>query len=476
MVMAEIDTSSYPKPTPGPSALDTFGKLQGLHQQGQQIERTGIGIEKDKLDLVNNRWAVTNRELQGLLGDKDVDFNKVAGRFQNLVNLGLMPPEMMAQSLKDVPTDKAKIPEWLQMRAQQGQHIVDAINYAYGAPGTIDTGQALQPTRVSPKPGFGIRSGEGMPIQKQAPVTTPVVNPDTGQPALLGPQSPQLAPGTAAAPPPVNAPVNPSPLPVGPRRLPDGSTMDVGPNQPPLPVARPPNAVVADRFPNIPRGPATGLAPGVSEAATVTGQASGTQLAGDRAKAANFQREVFPLAQAIPLLEKLGTKGVGPGTETFNNMKSFIVSNVPGIKADDPAFSSVKDFDQLKKYLVDYANTISSTGTNDRLAATFAGNPNVGISQAASIDVAKAALSLRRMQQAQILAFEKTGLTPDKYSQWLAKQTNEFDPRAFGVDMMSDEAKSKLRKQLDKNPKDKAKFEKSLQIAHDLEFVTPQQK
>ena len=91
----------------------------------------------------------------------------------------------------------------------------------------------------------------------------------------------------------------------------------------------------------------------------------------------------------------------------------------------------------------------------------------MGISNAAAVDVAKAAKALSRMQQATLLEFEKSGKRPDQFSQWVAKRNNELDPRAFGVDMMKPEAKARLRQQLDRNPVEAKRFEKSLQIAQE---------
>ncbi len=465
--LPSVDTSSYPKPTPAPSVLDTVGKLQGL-------ENNATAIDQNKLQLINDRWKVVNRELQGLLGDPDVDFNKVAGRFQNLVNLGLIPSQMMAQSLQDVPTDKARVRDWLKMHALQGSTIMEALNAVHGAPGLQSQGQQLVQTRTGVfVPGGVQRDPQGKPIQLQAPPTTEITdtnerlpngepNPAFNQKRLLGPQAEQPTPRTGA-------------LPVGPVNNPaiNGPSANFGGTVTGATVG--PNQVVQNRFP-APSGLPTGLPPGVSEAQAATGLASGTQLAQDRTRAAAFQRDIFPLNEAIPALEKLGTKGTGPGTETINHLKSFLLSNVPGVKESDfEGLDNIKTYDKARKYLTDYVNQTGNTGTNDKLAAAFAGNPSVGISNAAAVDVAKSALALRRMQQAQVMEFEKSGMRADQYSQWLAKRTQELDPRAFGVDMMKEEAKKKLLTQLNKNPKERERFEKSLEIAHGLGFLTPTQ-
>src|SRR5882762_6116106 len=467
--MAEgVDTSSYRLPTQ-PSALDTVGKLQGLQQGAQAIEQGRINIDKSKLELVNQGLDYMTREINSL--PPYATPQNVFKVLQGAVNQKYLSPEMYSQAVKEIPTDQKDMPAFKDRFIARALHAKEALEYYAGQPGTINTGQTLVPTRVSPRPGFGIQAGEGAPIQLQAPPTTSVVSPQTGQPQLYGPQSPQLAPGTTSRP---GAP--PMALPVGPVASPaiKGQSSNFGGNVLGATVEAPtPAQSVADRFPNIPRGPATGLAPGVAEAETIAGGESGKQLAQARAGAANFQRDVFPLAQAIPALEKLGTKGTGPGTETLNNLKSFVLSNVPGISDKDPVFNSVPTYDKAKKYLTDFVNQTGNSGTNDKLAAAFAGNPSVGISNAAAVDVAKSALSLRRMQQANIQEFERLNLPASSYSQWLTKRSGEMDPRAFGVDMMSPEAKQKLSETLKKNKVERDRFEKSLEIAHSLGFITP---
>jgi len=176
--------------------------------------------------------------------------------------------------------------------------------------------------------------------------------------------------------------------------------------------------------------------PGSVEAQRAAGSGSGEELVAARHRSLNFQQEVFPLEQAIPALEKLGTKGTGPGTESINHLKSFVLSNIPG--AD---FKGLKDdvatYDKAKKYLTDFVNQNGNSGTNDKLAASFAGNPSVNISNAAAVDVAKSALALRRMKQAQLVAFEHSGLPESDYAKFASKWNAHADPRAYGFDLMT---------------------------------------
>jgi len=57
--MAEVDTSSYPKPPALPvqkNALEQAQQWGGLQQQQQQIQSGAIQIDKQKLDLVNTKF------------------------------------------------------------------------------------------------------------------------------------------------------------------------------------------------------------------------------------------------------------------------------------------------------------------------------------------------------------------------------------------------------------------------------------
>lgn len=214
-------------------------------------------------------------------------------------------------------------------------------------------------------------------------------------------------------------------------------------------------------------GVQTALPPGVVGAKETAGQASGAGLSRAREEAIDYQRQVFPLEQAIPALEKLGTTGTGPGTETVNHLKSFVQSMVPG--AD---FKGIKDnveaYDKAKKYLTDFVNQTGNSGTNDKLAAAFAGNPSVNISNAAATDVAKAALSLRRMKQAQLLAFENSGLPESDYAKFAGKWNTSHDPRAYGFDLMSVDQRRKVLESLPENKRDLLKMDVQDAVTNNL--------
>lgn len=481
--MAEIDTSSYPKPVQS-NFLDTAAKFQGLAQGGVNLERSNIALGQDKVKQVNDQFQLMNAELATLANDPKVTKEQAASRLTTLAKTFGFKPEVTQHMLNELQT-APDVPTFAKTAILRGQDTISKFNSIYGTVQYPSNGQQVQPVAASPM--TGVRP-IAAPFQVQPPPTTETVdtsptlpngqpNPNYGSRRLIGPQ-PSTAPAGVSPLPgglPVADPDAPRPvktqriLPVGKGNLiNDGQVTGVDVQDVPTP-----NQKVSNRFPG---GPPTALPPGVAEAATNAGAAAGQQLASERTKAASFQRDIFPLAQAIPALEKLGTKGTGPGTETVNNIKSFVLSNIPGVKETDFGFGTVKDFDKAKKYLTDFVNQNGNSGTNDKLAAAFAGNPSVGISNAAAVDVAKSALALRRMQQSKYLAYEDSGLPADQASKFFANgqiklddgrtlSVGQLDPRAFGIDNMTDKAKKVLLDELNKNPREKDLFDKSLEIA-----------
>lgn len=210
------------------------------------------------------------------------------------------------------------------------------------------------------------------------------------------------------------------------------------------------------------------LPPGVGEGAVATGGQSGQLLAQDRSDAANYRRQVFPLEQSIPALERLGTTGTGPGKDEINQIKSAAVSF--GF-APKNWTGSVKDFDEAKKYLTDWVTANSNnTGSNDRLAAAFSSNASTKISNAAAVDVAKSALALRRMKQAQVQEFEASGKTDSEYAKWATNWNAGQDPRAYGFDLMSPAQRTSVLKSLP--PAKRALFMTNVQRAEDSNILS----
>lgn len=209
-------------------------------------------------------------------------------------------------------------------------------------------------------------------------------------------------------------------------------------------------------------GQRTGNPPGLEAAAV----ASAGVKAADLAKARQFGTDIYPMTQALGNLERLGITGTGPGTDELNVVKSFIQTNaswLPEALRPDPA--KIKDFDEAKKYLTQLAGARAAGfghGTDQALSTSLTASPNTHISNLAAVDLTKATIALRRMEQAQ--ALEGEAIPDGKYSGWAARWAGGQDPRAYMIDLMNDEQRENLKKSL-KTEAQRKKFEKSFQTA-----------
>src|SRR6185437_16056681 len=180
----------------------------------------------------------------------------------------------------------------------------------------------------------------------------------------------------------------------------------------------------------------------------------------------------YPMTQALTNLEKLGPQGTGPGTQELNTVKSFVQSNLnwlPGAEKiyGDPA--KIQNFDEAQKYLTNIAGGRAAQfghGTDQALSTALTASPNTHISNLAAVDLTKATIALRRMEQAQVLDADNKGVNPGQYAKFASNWATNVDPRAFMVDLMTPEQLQNLNKTL-KNSAERTKFNKSVQMAID---------
>lgn len=420
--MAEVDTSFYrdavsdnPLKVAGDVA-DYRNKLLSNAQNQQAVELNNIRLATERFGMVNNAAA-------GILSDPDLGKTDVTKKLWDtlgrLTKGDAMSAQHAVQFMQQFPTDPRQ-----QVQAIKNVHsqTLDALQRGRAYLGEVQGVPVGGGTKFMQQPAYG-----GAPPQDKGYIPN-TLSPDTKQ---VNPDLSQTYVGGTGNP-PIQPPSTPGATnPFGNYGGPSSSA-----SRPPIrerngAAVRPGSSNAASSAPVM-----AAPAPGVAEAKRAAGEGSGSELVTARNRSANYQGEVFPLEQAIPALEKLGTKGTGPGTESINHLKSFVLSNIPG--AD---FKGLKDdvaaYDKAKKYLVDFVNQNGNSGTNDKLAASFAGNPSVNISNAAAVDVAKSALALRRMKQAQLAAFEQSSLPESEFGKFASKWNVAADPRAYGFDLMT---------------------------------------
>jgi hypothetical protein len=182
--------------------------------------------------------------------------------------------------------------------------------------------------------------------------------------------------------------------------------------------------------------------PGTAEAKTTVGSRSGGSYADALEAAGNYPRQALPLEKAIPALTRLGPTGTGPGTETLNDLKSFLLSG--GAPLSKEQVDNVKDYDTARKYLQDWVNQNGNTQSVQHLLSAVTSNPSVHVSNAAAQDLAKVALSMRNMQHGLLREFQATGLGEEKFTDWMSRNAANKDLRYYGIDFMTPKQKNTL--------------------------------
>lgn len=483
--MAEIDTSSYPKPGNSPGALDIAKNYGAVQQQA-------LGIEKQKLELVNARFGEMAKGFTNLIAKPDLNLDDVRKYVENQVKLGYVPAEMAATTLstlpptQGMPADQASntLRGALKQHLQHAETMVETMNRQFGTNVDIqDNRNIYSGVRASPMEGSVVTPKTITPIQLSP--TQPIKMPGSNEPGIAGPSGP---PGPRPfASPSVNAQ---PPAAISQRRGNLARAVEQ-----PAPVAAP--AITGPTGPTVSRGTefndrfsaafpnavATGPAPGVVEAQTAVGGQSGKDYATDLNRTKSLQADLQPDLAVLNIVKDKKPTDFGPGTDLLNQIKKTAATWLPGV--DPKVLNDATDYDTVKKYLVQGARSAGNTGTNDQLAAAFEANPNTTMSTATIENIVKSRVALRKMQAAQTLLFTQQGLPENEYSKWIAKYQNVLDPRAFGFDMMTPEARDKLISGMadrDRNgnwiakkgkEKEFQRFETSLQFANDANLIEP---
>ena len=456
MAGLEAEISSYNQPMPVASPIDMAKNIGSLQQQKLQID-------KSKLELMNTQFGLMNQELSAMSDDPSITKQQAAERLTRFAKTLNLPPEAtthMMTELQQAPSVKAFSDNAL----RRGMSVQEKLGQMYGTTETqTDNATAYQGVRAPASKGGGFVSNTQMAVQP--PPTQPTVdarrtlpngqpNPSYLEPGILGPAGPAgVVP--SPRPRPAGLPVEPLPAPVS---GPTGPTQQTGFN-------------FAQRFAGDTRI-ATGAAPGVAEAVQTVRAQGGKDYASALQRAGNIQTDLQPDLAVLDIVKGKAPGDFGPGTDSLNQLKKVAVSWLPNVEAK--LIEDSKDYDTVKKYLVQGARAAGNTGTNDQLAAAFEANPNTTMNTATIESIVKTRVALKKMEAAQALLFGQQNLPESEFSIWKAKNQNVLDPRAFGWDMMSDEARRKLISKL--SPKEYQRLETSIQFANDANLIEPPQR
>jgi len=461
--MADVDTSSYPKPAALPqqkTILDQVG-------QYQQLERQNIALGQDKLKQMNDQFQVMNAEL-ATLANSDVPKEEAQKRLINLSKTFGLKPEVTNHMLGELNA-APNVKTFAENALVRGQAAMEKVNFLYGQNNIYSQGQQDQPVVTSPK--FGMRP-MGPPIQRQIPVDREVIDPATNQPRLQGPTAPVAPPGIATQPgqrlPVANQPLQPRPVPTQ-RVLPTSGNMNLtGPGKDitGIEVEPDPNTQVAQRFPG-PSGPAVGQAPMFA-----AGQSAYSQ---DQQTASAKMMAAKPAIQAIPLINTPGFLS-GPLTDQFTKVVAGLKSTGLISIADDADPTAIRQ--EVSKKLAAYVSG-SPVGQRSDAAQTLkeaaSPNPNVQILPAL-LKLTKDAVALDRVEAAMPNSFK--GQDYQNYIKHKGQFPQNIDEKAFTLDLEPEEKSKALVDKMAKQTKSKnnrermeaEKFFKSLAIADEQGF------
>jgi hypothetical protein len=186
----------------------------------------------------------------------------------------------------------------------------------------------------------------------------------------------------------------------------------------------------------------TGFSPSEQSAQTTTGtnQANAVQELHNNVSTAPTRINILESARAN--LDNLNLT-TGPGVEGRNQIKSFFNALAPAYteKVFGKDFNgNIKDTDEFKKYMASYTNAASAnlgSGTDARLNAAIAGNANINMNKMANQDIITKTIAIEKMNQAQDYAWNKSGVSPDKFNSWQAEFNKNVKPEVFAFDSMT---------------------------------------
>lgn len=212
-----------------------------------------------------------------------------------------------------------------------------------------------------------------------------------------------------------------------------------------------------------PQGMPVGLPPG--------GEQSALEMRADLSRAGQFGQEMFPWQEALrasgELRAKYGEGFFGPGSKGRQDFKSFFYALAPTVSrwaGVDP--KALEDYAKADKYLTQAVQTRAQgfgAHTDQQLATTISGSPNVHVNDLAVDDVIKASIALRRAEHAQVMQSSKAG--GPNYTGQKAQWPAQNDIRAFSLDLLTPDQRNKLVSSL--TPAERRKFNSSLRTAYE---------
>lgn len=400
---------------------------QIAQQRNQQLQYDTGKLNNALTQQTNIRNTIGSLMAEPGFGKEDMS-GAITQKVVDAVQSGLLPTDQAARELLSIPKDAAAQAGWVRqhfLNALSGEAKIRAL-----LPQTqvINSGGQQNVVAVNPMTGQGLVTGtiQNTLSPEGAAANVDVIDPKTGAHYVITKQQQLNAQGGT------------------PQGAPGMSGYTGRPAQQETPAGLPAGALP------------TKLGPTQESAMS----AAGAEQGGQSSKAAQALHDsVADAAVRINWLEEakhaLDGLNTGPGSDWRNNAASFINSLGPNTLAKvapgvDP--NDIKNYDEFKKIMANYASLVSSgsgTGTDARLNQAITGNANPGISTLANQDIIVKTLAAEKYRQAEDYAWQNTidkesgqplaVVHPERFNQWQSQWNKSVSPDSFAFAAMTPE-------------------------------------
>ena len=413
-----------------PTAAYNLPVVQGqiLEQQNKQLE-----FDKNKYELATKQNGYFKNQFAPLLEKGEISLADLSRIGAGAVKDGLLPVEDIVRRMRDIPNTPEGRKEWVKTMYLQSLDNEAQLKAILPQTQILNTGGQQQVLNIDPL---------------------------TGQPRIAASLQNTLSPEAAARPvqafdPRTGAPIN---------LTTEQFVNQAGGGQPQLGLPgtgangryQAPQQMLGAQAQGVQTGPALGAA----AAAETMGKGAAEGAIGLQQSAETSPQRVYFLQD---MLSNLGKFESGPNADWSAKAQALALQLAPGVAAKmgvDP--QSVASKEEFSKFATNLAvNMVSgmSGGTDQKLAAAVAGNPNASLSKLGNEQIMKVLIGTERATQAKNLAWQNSGEAPQNYGKWSAQWNKEVDPRVFVAPELTQAERAKMFKGL--SDKDKATFSRS---------------
>lgn len=429
-----------------PNAAYNLPQVQGqiMEQRNKQME-----FDKNQFDLAAKRTDKLKNSFGTLMNKPDLsaaDFMSLGGA---MVKDGLATPEQAVRYLQSMPQDPAQMPGWAKQMYMQSLNDDAQLKAMMPQTQVVNNG--------------GVNS-------------IVAIDPMTGQPRITGTIQNSMDPNTASSPVPAfdrrtGAPIN---------MTREQFQQQANGMQQPGSTLGLPGTGSNGRYPGqqpqggMGQGPAVGVQTGPSlgqaAAAETVGKGSAEGALNLQNQAESSPQRVYFLQDMMANLPKFDS---GPTADWTAKAKALAMQLAPGtaekMGIDPQSIASKEEFAKFATNLAINSTSGMGSGTDSKLAAAVAGNPNASLSKLGNEQIMKVLIGTERATQAKNNAWQNAGVDPAQYGKWSAQWNKEIDPRVFVTPELTQEERSKMYNGL--KPADQKKFLDSYRTAIDAGII-----